>query len=92
MAFYGDRVPKFVRESTPERLESKLLALGAAMGQKLEVINIYESQNGGLVAWYFHDSKKLGLGNARGEAIPEQSGTEEKPKPKRRRKSKVTSG
>lgn len=89
MAFYGDRVPKYVKEATADKLEVKLMQLGAAMGQKVEVINIYESVNGGVIAWYFHDSKVLGMGNARSEAVPEQSGTEEKPKVKRRRKKKA---
>lgn len=84
MAFYGDRIPKFLKEATPEKLETKLMQLGAAMGQKVEIINIYESRNGGVVAWYFQDTKVMGAGSPRKDE--EKSSEEEKPKPRRRRR------
>ena len=85
MAFYGDRIPKYIKANTPDKLEILLSKLGAAMGQKVELINIYESNNGGLVAWYFQDTKVMGAGSPRAEEAPEEV------KPKRRRRKKANS-
>jgi len=61
MSSYQDRIPKSIKASTEGRLEQALLNLQVAMDQKLEIINIYQSVNGGVVCWYFQDIGKLGV-------------------------------
>ena len=79
MSFYAGRIPNFIKAPTNDQLQKLLMKLSVALDSKLEIISLYESTNGGLICWYFYDTKKMALGNL-------QENFEVKPKKKTRRK------
>ena len=81
MAFYGDRMPRFIEASTEARLQAKLTELSLALEQKLEIMTIYP-RNGRIVAWYFLDMKK-----ANQVTVPESEPKKKVTKKKTRKKA-----
>jgi len=68
--FYGNQdFPNFVKAPNEQRLQIMLSELQIAAERLIKVISIYPSPNGGVVAWYFHDIKKLGYPKKEKEAL-----------------------
>ena len=58
MSSYESRVINFIRATSEEELQKKLINVALQLGQKLEVVNVYHRSNSNtIVAWYFHDIK-----------------------------------
>lgn len=58
MAWYGNRLPNFVKASTEQRLMEELGKISISIGEKLEIVNIYP-RGGSIYAWYFLDIGKI---------------------------------
>ena len=57
MSWYGKRLPSYVKASTEDKLVLELGKISMNIGEKLEIINIY--QRGSFVyCWYFLDVGK----------------------------------
>ena len=58
MTDYTRRMPKFIKADSEARLEIALNQISLAIGQKLEIVNIYV-RGSSVIAWYFVEASQM---------------------------------